>query len=159
MMKKDKIKYSREKALNSLYKYCSYQERCCQEVIGKLVEWGFGKDDEEKLIDQMIRENYLNEERYASAYVRGKFNIKKWGTQKIIFGLKQKDIPDNIIQTALSEIPQDEYEATLVKLIKAKAKTILASDIFIKKTKIARYMIGKGFNSERVWEVINSEFR
>lgn len=157
-MKTEKKKISRDEALQKLYRFCAFQERCRLEVSQKLVEWGFALGDDEKLIDQLIRENYMNEERFALAFARGKFNQKKWGTQKIVHGLKQKGISDALIQQALSEIPENEYAEVLLKLARAKAKTVLEKDIFKKKFKIAKFLIGKGYVPDQVWEVVNAEF-
>lgn len=157
-MKSVKKKLSREDALARLYRFCAFQERCRLDVVKKLVEWGFTKGDDEKLIDQLVRENYLNEERFALSYVRGKFRQKRWGRQKIISGLRQKGISDALIQLAMEDIPENEYHEMILKLAHAKAKTVDEENPFKKKYKIAQFLIGKGYTPDLVWQVINSEF-
>ena len=87
-----KKKYTNRDAAIKLMKYCSYQERCHQEVNKKLYDWGFYKDDRDEIIVRLIEENFINEERFARAFTRGKFNIKKWGKQKITYAsIKKKN--------------------------------------------------------------------
>jgi regulatory protein len=158
-MRNKKMRYSREEVLQKLYKYCTYQERCTNEVVKKMQYYGYDTDDKERIIEQLKRENYLNDERYASAYVRGKFRQRKWGIQKIMRGLRHRDIPDIIIQAALNEISFGEYDEMLLKLIKAKAGRVKDKDIFSKKNKIARFVIGKGYSTDKVWDLINEEIK
>jgi len=89
--------------------YCAYQERAQQEVRDKLYDWGLHHDEVEEVITELITTNFLNEERFANAYVSGKFNIKRWGKIKIKQGLKLKRIPDKMIIKALNTIDYDEY--------------------------------------------------
>ncbi|MGY0037761.1 regulatory protein RecX [Pedobacter sp. NJ-S-72] len=89
-------------ALVKAESYCAYQERAQQEVRNKLYDWGLRHDDVEEVITELILNNFLNEERFANAYVSGKFNIKKWGKIKIKQGLKLKKIPEKMITKALT---------------------------------------------------------
>lgn len=143
--------------LSKCQKYCSYQERSIFEVKMKLDEWNAQQKVAEKIIFQLIKDDYLNEERFAKSFSIGKFRHKKWGTNKIIYELKKKQIPDLIIQIGLNEIDQDEYLETLKEILSKKAMEIKEANIFKKKHKLATYAIGKGFRSGLVWDVINSD--
>ncbi|MCL8001034.1 RecX family transcriptional regulator, partial [Brucella sp. 21LCYQ03] len=91
--------------------YCAFQERAQQEVRDKLYSWGLHSGDVEATISLLIEDNFLNEERFARAYVRGKFKLKGWGKIKIKQGLKMKQISNPLIRIALTEIEAEEYYA------------------------------------------------
>src|SRR5476651_694137 len=97
--------------------YCAYQERSQQEVRDKLYEWGLYPKSVENIISQLISANFINEERFAKAYAKGKFNQKGWGKIKIKQGLKLKQVPDVLIKKALQTIDPDDYLKTLEKVL------------------------------------------
>ncbi len=102
MDKQKPIKITDEKiALAKAEHYCAYQERSQQEVRDKLYEWGLYSNVVERVITELIAGNFLNEERFANAYTRGKFNQKGWGKNKIKQGLKFKRVSDPLIKKAL----------------------------------------------------------
>ncbi len=144
--------------LSRCQKYCSYQERSIFEVKNKLYEWKSQPKVADKIIIQLIEDNYLNEERFAKSFSIGKFRHKKWGKNKIIYELKKKQIPELIIQIGLAEIDEDEYHQTLKELINKKIDEVRESNPLKKKYKVANYAINKGFHSGFVWDIINAEF-
>jgi regulatory protein len=118
-MKTDKEKaynYDKKTALQKAASWCAYQERSQQEVRDKLYEWQMKPAEVEDIISTLISENFLNEERFALAYVSGKFGIKKWGKLKIRQGLRLKRVPDPIIKKVLNGINGDVYFETLRSL-------------------------------------------
>jgi len=137
-----------------IYKYCAYQERTHHEVRNKLYEYGLGSDDVDQLITQLIGEGYLNEERFAKSFVGGKFRIKGWGRIKIIHELEAKGLTRNCIALGLKEIDETDYVETLQTLLKKKAAVVQIDDAFVRRDKIARYAIQKGFEPELVWRWI-----
>src|ERR1700744_4009734 len=108
-------------ALTKAEHYCAYQERSQQEVRNKLFEWGLWPEAVENIISQLITAGFLNEERFAKAYVQGKFRQKAWGKIKIKQGLKLKKVPDVLIKKALATIDGEEYTAMLAKVLQKKA--------------------------------------
>lgn len=150
-------KYSNSEAFQKLMKYCAYQERCHQEVKNKLYEWGFYSEDIDEIIVRLIDENFINEERFARAYCRGKFRQKKWGRLKIIQGLKQKGISANLVKLALTEIEEEGYLQNLNYLIQKKSKLLKDKDSYKRNYKLANYAISKGYEGDLVWEVIRSQ--
>ena len=104
---------SKDDALSKLQRYCAYQDRCHQEVRSKLLDLGIYGDDLEEIISDLISENFLNEERYARSYARGKFRIKRWGRMRIQQELKQRKISAYCLRKAMEEIEEEEYEQTL----------------------------------------------
>lgn len=145
-----------EKLLTKAAKYCAFQERCSSELEEKLKLWGAAKDDAQKVIDQMIHENYIDHQRFASAFVRGKFNNNKWGKNKISMELKMRKIDEEMIAMALEEIDEKEYLHTLKKLATEKSEQLKTNDLYIKKQKTFRYLYGKGYEEDRIKKVIES---
>lgn len=130
--------------------FCAYQERSQQEVRDKLYSYGLFSEEVEGLISLMITENFLNEERFAQSYVRGKFNLKKWGKIKIEQGLKQHRLTANCIKSGMREIEPDQYWETLLGLAQKKWDTTHDTDLFKKKVKVHRYLLSRGFENDLV---------
>jgi len=145
---------SREAALAKLQQYCAYQERSHQEVRSKLLDLNIYGDDLEEIIAQLISDNFLNEERFARAYARGKFRMKQWGRRRIKQELKRHEVSDYSIRKAMEEIDNEDYMDTLRDVIRKKSKTTAAESEFELLNKLAQYAIGRGFEAELVWEVV-----
>ena len=139
-----------------LANFCAYQERSQQEVREKLVKMGIASDDLEDIIVFLSSENFLNEERFAIAYAGGKFRVKHWGKLKIKNALRLKGTSEPCIRKALQLIDQETYTQMLKKEIKRKAKEISESNVIKKTNKLAAYLIGKGFESELVWDLLRA---
>ncbi len=150
-----KPKYGLLEAKAKLESYCTYQERCAQEIVSKLSSWQIFGEQQDILIADLISHNFLNEERYAEAYVSGKFNIKKWGKQKIIAQLKAKRISAYSINKALKTINEDDYLKTLDLIADKKWALIKGTNKWDKIAKLKRYLYAKGYENEALNEVIN----
>ena len=109
--------YTVEQATRLLERYCVYQDRCHLEVEKKLNKLNMITEAQEVIIIHLIQHNFLNEERFAKNFARGKFNVKKWGKYKIKNELKFKKISSYNIKTAMNEIDNDIYIDTIKKLI------------------------------------------
>ena len=149
-----KKRYSPTESLARIQRYCAYQERSHKEVKNKLFEYGLYSTQVDEIISQLITDGFLNEERFAKAYAGGKFRIKKWGRIKIKHELKALGLTKNCIQRGLNEIESTDYSKTLKALIKKKASESRESNPFKKRDKIARFVIGKGYEAELVWEYV-----
>jgi regulatory protein len=136
--------------------YCKYQERCHSEVRNKLYELGFNTSEVEQQLSGLIETGVLNEERYARAFAGGKFRMKQWGREKIRQQLKAHKISDYCIKKAMTEIDGDEYDKTLKKLA-AKKYAEIRSDrsLLMRKAKMYRYLVQKGYERDIVMNVIN----
>jgi regulatory protein len=141
-------------ALLKIQKWCAYQERCQQEVRDKLYEYGLWADAVEELISKLISDKFIDEERFAKTYVRGKFNIKKWGRVKIKQHLKQKRISDYSIKKAMMEIDGDNYYKTLKKVLVQKRKTTNESNPIKLKFKLATYAMSRGFEQDLIFDAL-----
>ena len=148
--------YSQEAALLKLQSYCAYQERCHDEVMSKLFELGIYGEKADEIAAQLISDNFLNEERFAISYARGKFRIKRWGKVRIKQELKLRHIPEYSIRKALQAIDTEGgYVETLKTVIRSKSKDY-EGDVQ-KKQKLAVHAMRKGFEPDLVWEVLNKE--
>lgn len=136
-------------------RYCEYQDRCQKEVRNKLYENGADRDEVGQIMTELIEQKLVDEERYARSFARGKFRIKNWGRRKIVYELKQNQISDYCIKKGLSEIDEDEYQATLEKLTEKKIPDILKDrNVFTRRAKLQRYLTQKGFETELITEML-----
>lgn len=147
-----------EEAMKKLENYCAYQERCHQEVKQKLRDMHMIPEAIDLIIVHLIEHNFLNEERYAKAFVRGKFNIKKWGKRRLTIALRQKDVSKSNINAAIKEIEDEIYYKTFHELAEKQFLAITEKDPNKKKKKLADYLLYRGWESHLVYEKINDLF-
>ncbi|MEH6745550.1 MAG: regulatory protein RecX [Maribacter arcticus] len=148
-----KIKgYTIQEATKKIESYCAYQDRCHKEVNGKLKEMGMIPLAIDTIIGQLIEDRFLNEERFAKSFARGKFNIKKWGKNRIVNELKFRNISKYNITTALKEIDPQEYLNTLDTLAIKRLGQISESNIQKRRKKLADYLLYRGWESHLVYE-------
>jgi regulatory protein len=146
---------SKYDALEKLQRYCAYQDRCHQQVRKKLLDLGMYGDELEEIIAELIEEKFLDEERFARSYVRGKFRINKWGKIRILQELKKRQISDYCIRKGMEEIPEDDYIEQTREIILKKAATLKEEDDYKRKHKLAGYAFRRGYEAEVVWEIID----
>ncbi len=159
MAVKNPKKYlSKAECLSKLQRYCAYQDRCHKEVRSKLLKLGIYGDDLEEIMASLISDNYLNEERFAKSFARGKFRIRQWGRNRIQLELKRRDISEYCITKAMQEIDEETYLRTLKAVIEKKAilLKIKEADSFKRKAKLAKFAIGKGYESSLVWKILEA---
>ncbi len=149
--------YDKQEAEAAIARYCSYQERTLGEVKKKLGLMNIGGPAADELIRRMLDEGFINEQRYADAYVRGKLNQDKWGRLKVSYSLSKKGISQDLIDLSFDQYGEDKYRELAVKLIRKKYNATRDKDRFLKKQKTARFMISKGFESRLVWDILNEE--
>ncbi|WP_432708034.1 regulatory protein RecX [Pedobacter sp.] len=148
--------YDKKTALAKAEHYCAYQERAQQEVRNKLYDWGLHYAEVEEVISELIVTNFLNEERFAKAYVSGKFNINKWGKIKIRQGLKFKKVPEKMIIRALNGLDYDDYLKAIADAAEKKLRTITEKDPYKKKHKLISHLLSRGFENNLILEVLNN---
>jgi regulatory protein len=148
--------YTVEQAKRRLEQYCVYQDRSHYEVIKKLREMKMIPMAIDAIVLHLMQHNFLNEERFARSYVRGKFNIKKYGRIKIVQGLKQKNITANLIKIALKEIEEGVYLETLTQLAEKKIQVLKEPNKYKKKQKLIRFLMQKGYESHLIYELVNN---
>ena len=138
-----------------IYSFCSYQERTIDDVRKKLFGMDLPQSRIDDLIQELIQENFLNEARFVESFVSGKLRLKKWGRRKIQLALKSKGLPASLISSGLENIDQNEYSRIIAQLIEKKSGMVKDADPLVSKNKVARFLLGKGFEAELVWEQIN----
>jgi regulatory protein len=143
-------------ALEKAMAQCSHREYCCDDIRNKLISWGVGNSGTEKIIDILIKENFLNEPRFATAFVKDKFNYNKWVKIKIASHLKMKKIPSDIITTALDSIDYDVYKKSINNLIALHRRTVKAKNQYELKAKLLRYGLSKGYESSVLYDILNA---
>lgn len=146
--------YTLEEATRKLEGYCAYQERCHKEVVQKLKDMRMIPDAIDQIVVHLIDQNFLNEERFAMSYARGKFNIKKWGRNRINQELKQREISKYNIKKALAQLDCPAYLDTLDALAKKRLEAIRESNIQKRRKKLADYLLYRGWESHLVYEKI-----
>ncbi len=155
MHKNRKKKYiSKADALEKLQRYCVYQDRCHQEVRYKLLDLGIYGDELEEIIAELITDNFLNEERFARSFARGKFRQKRWGRIRIRQELKQRKISDYCIRKAMTEIDPELYEEALLAVLHKKKALLQELDTYKRNHKLAQYAMQRGYEANLVWEYI-----
>ncbi len=147
--------YTVAEAKQKLENYCAYQERCHQEVRRKLRSMGMIPLAIDDIMVHLIKNNFLNEERFARSYARGKFRIKKWGRIRIERELKARGLSDYTIEAGLDEIDEDEYMDTFETLAEKKYATIKDTNPYKAKAKLANYLLYRGWETDLVYEKIN----
>jgi regulatory protein len=141
--------------LNKAMALCSQREYCSHDIYSKLQAWGVGEDDIIKIIDLLIKDKFINEERFAQAFSRDKFNYNKWGKVKIASHLRSKSIPGEIIKTALDSIDNEVYIKVIKDLIAGHKKSVKAKNQYDLKGKLLRYGLSKGFESNLLYDILN----
>lgn len=150
---------SPDQVLDKMAKYCAYQERCVKDVRDKLKTYDIPQEDRDKILVFLLDNRFVNDERFAKSFVRGKVNQSGWGMNKIRFHLMQKGITKEIIDEALGQTDEVVYRQRLIDILKTKSKTVKAETDYEKKRKLAAYAMQKGFEGSLVWEVVkNLEF-
>lgn len=144
--------YTLKEATKKIENYCAYQDRCHKEVIEKLKAMGMIPLAIDQIMGQLIEDKFLNEERFAKSFARGKFNIKKWGKNRIVNELKYRDLSAYTIKTALQEIDPDAYLNTLDALAKKRLLQLAESDPQKRKKKLADYLLYRGWERHLVYE-------
>jgi regulatory protein len=149
---------SPDQVLDKMAKYCAYQERCVKDVTEKLKTFELTQKDKDEILDYLIDNRFVNNTRFAQAFVKGKINQSGWGLNKIRFHLMQKGIDKEIIDEALQTYDEEAYRQRLIDVLKIKAKTVKAENDFERNRKLAAYAMQKGFEANLVWDVIKEGF-
>lgn len=151
-----KKKLSPTEAKQKIYRYCAYQERSHKEVRDKLYEYGLYRDEVDELLSALITEGFLNEERFAKAFAGGKFRMQRWGRIKILNELEARGLTSNCIKIGMKEIEDADYIKTLREILARKLNQLDEENAFVKRDKLARYVIQKGFEADLVWPEVKS---
>ena len=148
------ISEGNDAVLQKLRHFCSFQERCTAEVEEKLTSLGAGKGQAPALIEQLRKEKFLDDERFARTFARGKFRINRWGRVKIRYELAGRGIPEEIIRKGLEEIDEEEYLEAINNLVRKKLNEIKGQKKLTIRNKIFTFVSGKGFEADLISSAI-----
>lgn len=154
-MRKKNPEINFHKIKEKLAYYCAYQDRCHQDVEQKLAEFSLIPEARDEILLFLMRENYLNEERFAMSFARGKFTQKSWGKIKIAIELKKRHINQRLIDKGLTEIDPEEYYTTAAHLIQKKKNSLNERLPYILNQKIIRYMLQKGYENDLIRTILD----
>ncbi len=152
---RSKKEISKKEALVKAQNLCAEKEKCVFDIRQKLFDWKLKTEEHDWVIDQLIDDKFIDEERYARFFAKDKFRYNKWGKLKIEFALKQKQISSQIIKGALKEIPDEEYESLLETELIKKLKSLKDTDEYTIKSKLARFASSRGFETGKVFDMIS----
>ena len=144
--------FSVKEAIHKIEHYCAYQERCHEEVVQKLWRMKMDSDEIDTILVHLIKDNFLNESRFACSFARGKHRIKFWGKIRIVNELKFRKITQYNINLALKEISTEEYLATFHTVAERNWESIQEKNVIKKRKKFCDYLLRKGFESNLVYE-------
>src|SRR5690348_16156641 len=143
-----KIRLTPQQAFVKLQSFCAYRERSHYEVKNKLYSYGLYSADVDQVMVKLIEQNFLNEERYALAFVTGKFRIKGWGKKRIERELRNQHISDYLIRKAMKQIEDADYQKTLTTLARNKWNMVKDRESLKKMNKVLRFLVSKGHSIE-----------
>ena len=135
-----------QEAYLQLAAMCAQAEHCEQEMRDKMIRWGIDPDAQDRVVARLVKERYVDNERYARAFVKDKIRYNKWGRRKVMQALWMKRIDDDIQRSVLDEIDDKEYIDVLVPLLKQKRKTIKAKSDYELNQKLVRFALSRGFD-------------
>ena len=141
--------------LNKAATYASRCEHCESEVKEKLVSWGATEEEQEAIIEYLVEERYIDNQRYAKSYAKDKFRFNHWGKYKISMMLRSKNIGNDEIEVALGEIDEEEYVERLEQMLRDKLRSIKYSSEYEKKGKLFKFAQSRGFESSAISKVID----
>ena len=145
MERKQKV-MSEKEAISRLAALCARTEYCLSDIRRKMEAWLLPEGADERIIRRLTSDGYVDENRYAHAFVRSKFRFNRWGREKIARALKMKGISDEDIADGLTELNDEEAEQTLMDLLIAKNRHITYKNDYDRYMKLLRFAVGRGFS-------------
>ena len=136
-------------------RFCAFRERSTQEMQEKLSSWGLDPDEAESIVSELIKEGFINDQRFADAFCHDKFQFNGWGKLKIKAHIYAHKIPENILSEALERIDPQVYEMKLMELGKSKWMKLNDNDSAKRKQKTAAFLQQRGYETDLIWETIN----
>lgn len=140
--------------LDKVRRWCASSERCTREAERKLMQWGYPAEKIQQALHQLQKEGFIDDERYARAFARGKFHNLKWGRLKIAAELKGRGLTPTLIQTALEEISEEEYRALVEKELHKKRASLKNKDDGARRATLLRFAASRGYEAALVRQIL-----
>ena len=150
-----KKEMTEQEAYLQLASLCAQAEHCQQEMRDKMRRWELDETVQNRIIARLVKERYIDEERYARAFVKDKIRYNKWGRRKVQQALWMKRIDNDIQQMVLDEISDEEYLKVLKPLLKQKRKGIKAANDYELNQKLVRFALGRGFGFDIIRQCLD----
>ena len=145
---REKRPKSAAQALQSLMRLCARAEKSSGDAMRLMRGWGVPEGEREGILAKLVEQRFIDDRRYAEAYVREKSNLAGWGARKIAFQLRQKGITQEIITTTLASLDSDTQLEQLTAKLERKMRTTKAANNYELRGKLLRYGLGLGFDYE-----------
>ena len=148
---------SEKEAYLTLAALCAQAEHCQWEMLEKMRRWEVPEEAQARVMQRLVKERYVDDERYAQAFVKDKIRYNKWGRRKVDQALWQKHIDEDIRKRVLDEVDDDEYLSVLRPLLKQKRKSTKANSDYELNQKLMRFALGRGFTFDIIRQCIDVE--
>lgn len=145
---------SESEALNRAAAYCTTCERCICEVTAKLARWGVDAAAQQRIVQRLINENFISEERFALAFVADKLRFNRWGRVKIAAALREKKVAPECVAEALATIDDEEYMGIMQAVVATKRRELRGKADYASQQKILRFAAGRGFEPHLIMQAI-----
>ena len=151
-----KKEMTEQEAFLQLASLCANAEHCQYEMLEKMRKWELSEAVQARVMARLVKERYVDDERYARAFVKDKIRYNKWGRRKVQQALWLKHIDNDIQQTVLNEISDEEYLKVLKPLLKQKSKSIKAESDYERNQKLVRFALGRGFTFDIIRQCMDT---
>lgn len=146
-----------QEAYLSLAALCAQAEHCQWEMLEKMRRWELSDEAQARVMERLMKEHYVDDERYVRAFVKDKVRYNKWGRRKVEQALWQKHIGDSVRQQVLDEVDDDEYISILRPLLQQKRRSTKAASDYELNQKLIRFAVSRGFTMDIIKQCINVE--
>ncbi|HKM30696.1 MAG: RecX family transcriptional regulator [Bacteroidales bacterium] len=148
---------ARQKQADRMMALCSRGEKCRQDICKKLAASSLSEEEKEEILQFLEKEKFVDEQRYANAYVRDKTRLSGWGPVKVMAGLRSKGIPEEYIKEAMKEADNQDYVKNLQVALKNKAAQLKESNPLKRREKLVRFGLGRGYTYEQIYKLLKQE--
>lgn len=152
---KQRCRITPDEAVMRLQALCAASEQCTAEIQRRLQRWEINQHECDRIIRELIEERFIDDLRFARAYVRDKYRFAHWGRSRIVMQLRARSISRDNINDALAEIDEDEYESILLRLLRTKVRSARLSDSYADRSKLWRFAAMRGFESSLISRLIS----
>ena len=140
---------TKEHILSKLTAHCARGEHCLDDMRRKMARWQVEPSLQEEVLQYLVSEQYIDESRYARAFIEDKIKFNGWGKHKVEQALRMKRVPPEVYTPLLAEVADDDYEAILLPLLQSKSKTLKYDSDYELRMKLIRFAMQRGFTCEQ----------
>ncbi|MCR5270889.1 MAG: RecX family transcriptional regulator [Prevotella sp.] len=144
-------------AYTKLADLCARSEHCQQEMLDKMRQWGVAEEEQAQVMQRLVSERYVDDERFTRAFVNDKIRYNKWGRRKVEQALWIKRIDEHIAKSVLDEVDDAEYTAILTPMLKQKRRSTKANSDYELNMKLIKFALSRGFTMDIIKQCINVE--